>query len=268
MGLAAVLALAASVGHAPLGAAEAAPPQECSLALVGDSLALTLLPPLRAALDGGHCAVTMHWNYGPLSPDTDRRLAPVLADPPDVVVVAVGLWEQAHLRLGHGVEPTDETWTDLYREAHLEPWIDRLLASGSEVVWVGMHRTRDREQSDTTAALNSIWADVAATDAAITWVDGRSTIAGTTDRYLEIDSTAEPRVRVVARDGIHLCRAGALRLTGALLDTLDSRFGIGWADRWADAPWTGENVTYGADQCPPPVYTRASLRRFLNLDLR
>ncbi|MGI9643786.1 MAG: hypothetical protein ACR2O6_00585 [Ilumatobacteraceae bacterium] len=264
----AAAALVASIGPAPTEHAVAAPPpEECSLALVGDSLALTLLLPLEAAIDGDHCSVTMHWNYGPLFSDTERRLAPVIDDPPDVVVVAIGIWEQAHLRGGHGIDPTAATWAAAYRNDHLQPWVDRLLETGTEVVWVGMHRTRDAEQSATIAALNAIWSDVAA-DAALTWVDGRAAVARTLDRYVEIDSAADPAMRLVARDGYHLCREGAVRMTGELLDALDTRFGIGRDDGWADAPWSGEELTYGADQCPEPDQVRAGKRRFLSLDVR
>ena len=223
------------------------------MAVTGDSMSRGILTPIWAALQSERTNVDHQEAGGFLIENTrlalDERLR---TNPPDVFVMLIATWENAALQGGEVLNPADPAWPQIYRRDFVEPWVRQAQAAGSHVIWVGMPLTRHAPTSAQNQQLNAVWRDVAAAEPNVTWVDGPSILAGPDGGYLEIDTSVVPPQRLFNLDGLHLCQEASLRLTNAVLDILDQRYGVQANPGWQNTDWRSDPEAYKPGECPAP----------------
>jgi hypothetical protein len=212
-----------------------------------------ILTPIRAALQSERTNVDHQGAGGFLIEKTrvalDERLR---TNPPDVFVMLLATWENGALQSGEVLNPADPAWPEAYRRTYLEPWVAQAKAAGSDVIWVGMPLTRHAPTSAQNQQLNAIWRDVSAREPHMTWVDAPSILAGPDGGYLEIDTSVDPPQRLFNLDGLHLCQEASLRITDAVLDILEQRYGVAANPGWRDTDWRSDPEAYKPGECPAP----------------
>ncbi len=222
-----------------------------SVGTAGDSLLLGMIPPLQRALERSGYDFRAQWFTGFLAPERGEYWAEVVADLPDVLIVFFAPWELSALNRGD-LDLVDPTWPDRYVREFVEPLVAPLRSGDTEVIWIGLPPARDPVESAQYEFLNAIWRGVVENEPRMTWLDGAPLLAGPNGRYVEVDDTVSPPVRLFQTDGRHLCPEGGRRMTSGLLALLEDRFGVEVDPSWTESDWADNSAAYDFDKCPPP----------------
>lgn len=165
--------------------------------------------------------------------EVERRLA---SGRPDVAILMFGandgtamVREQPYqflpLEEGDWASP-DGDWAEEYglRVGRL---MDRLLAVGAEVIWVGIPPVRDPVREAHCEVLNAIFRERAAGRPGVSFLDTRGMFSDGAGAYTSTLSTEDgQRVPVRSPDGVHLNEAGAALLADRILELLDEAWGL------------------------------------------
>jgi hypothetical protein len=209
--------------------------------LLGDSVMSTLRPALRAAL--GAPGQGARFRLYTVLPDAgfSAEAAQDLVGVAEVVVVMIGRWEATAIAEGSvdGVDPSDPAWPAVFREQVVVPWLRSVRQAGPEVIWVGMVNHRDPARGVPILALNRVFEAAVARVPGASFVDAAAVLADEHGRYQ--DGATGPdgeALRLMARDGSHLCPDGAALVADAVLALLppglagqadpDFRANTGW----------------------------------------
>ncbi len=105
--------------------------------------------------------------------------------------------------------------------------MDRLLAVGAEVIWVGIPPVRDPVREAHCEVLNAIFQDRAASRPGVSFLDTREMFSDGEGGYTSTLSAEDgTRVPVRSPDGVHLNEAGAELLADRILELLDDAWGL------------------------------------------
>ncbi len=230
--------------------------------LAGDSVMAGLAPAVIAALEGGGDAEVEFILTPSVLRDATVRFTwsrQLESFDPDVVVMLVGTWELGEVTNGVGTSVTtsDPTWSEVYSEEILDPWIDLVTTGGARVVWLGAPAVATDEVSLLFADLNAAYRDLANRRDEVTYLDstgalagsGSSTATGSGFAATGTDDQGRP-VRLRQIDGLHLCPDGAVRLARALVEELESGRELSLPVGWESAGWRNDEE-YPRGNCPP-----------------
>jgi hypothetical protein len=209
-----------------------------------------VLPPLQGALEQSGYDFESQWFVGFLDPRADERWAPLIADPPDVLIMLFAPWELFYLLNLGTVDLTDPDWPRTYTRDFIDPRIEQLRDIDTEVIWIGLPPSGDPIESIQYAFLNSIWREVAEREPRITWLDSVPLLAGPDGEHIEIDETASPPLRLYQADGRHLCPEGGRRLADGVIALLQARFGVDVDPAWTESDWAYNPFAYDIGKCP------------------
>jgi len=268
------IATAATVTITPSPSTAAVVRTVDSVVVAGDSMALSLYPPVRAALGTESTKVRFEWVLGVALVGAMAQWERIFnVDRPDVVVAHFMPWENAALREGAVIDSSDPDWATAYRVGWVEPWIELALSTGSTLVWVLQPLTADPDRTRQHGEVGAVWVDAIEQHNAVLPDDDPSRIlvvetvdisAGPDGAFVAIDHLVDPAERLFNTDGLHWCPAGAARLSDRLLDILRS-VGIATASErtpdWRTSPWAVEGRSVGAGlgfpyppgECPDPT---------------
>lgn len=202
--------------------------------VIGDSLTEQLGPALRDRLartgvaQGHH---EFHYSSGLTRPDFydwPRRATEIVQQSdPDAWVVMVGGNDAQDLRSPEGrfIPFASEAWEEEYR-ARVGTLMDLLVEGGRRVVWVGQPVMRDADFDRRMAYLDGIYADEARSRGAVAFVDARPLfVQDAGGGYAAYLPGADGLLQLMRLgDGIHLTRAGAERLSDAVVAALDAQW--------------------------------------------
>ncbi len=208
-----------------------------------------MIPPLQRALERSGYDFEARWFVGFADPDATERWAGLVDAEPDVLVLLFAPWELAALRDRGVVDLADPTWPERYVTDLVRPRLDQLLATGTEVIWIGLPASADPDETAQYEVLSAIWRRAVEDEPLVTWLDGAALLAGPDGEFVAVDETRSPPVRLFQRDGRHLCPEGGRRLAAGLLDLLVEDFGVTVDPSWVDTGWEDNPAAYDADEC-------------------
>jgi hypothetical protein len=231
--------------------------------LLGDSVMSTLRPALRAAL--GAPGQGARFRIYTVLPDAgfSTEAARELVGAAEVAVVMIGRWEATAIAEGSvdGVDPADPAWPAVFRDQVVVPWLQTVRGAGPEVIWVGMVQHRDPARAAPNVALNRVFAEAVARVPGASFVDAAAVLADEHGRYQDVATGPDGEaVRLMARDGSHLCPDGAALVADAVLAVLppglaeeadpDFRADTGWRHdpALAETVWGDPEVVCPAAQ--------------------
>lgn len=237
----------------PTTTAAGEPATSARIVAAGDSLMYDTAPALAAALDPATSdVVSMVVPSLHAASARSTLYEAVRAEPTDVVVVMVGVWESG-FETEAGADITEPGWGDGYRREVLDPLVGELAGAGAHLLLVAeppMGAPDAQARFDTIAAVWEQLAQDRPEDASFadsaTWLGGG-------DEYLEVATLPDGSTRRLRRtDRVHLCGEGAARIALGLIDEIDAVVDPRWepavVDGWEDGPWTDR---FPADECPP-----------------
>lgn len=232
----------------------APPGPRSQVLLAGDSLMASLTPALRSALGlDRRQAPFLLFPQLPLRRSQVLPSADSLADRTDVLVLMLGVWESAALTAGENqiVDVDDPDWRTAYQDEVLVPWLEELDRRGTEVVWVSMIPVQHPLLSLGVRALNRDFRSSVERVGSSTYVDAEFLLADENDRFrATIDIDGEAR-RLTARDGLHLCPAGAAMIAEAVVPALPERLQASYDPAWQRSDWTTRDREMGEDWYEP-----------------
>lgn len=218
-----------------------------SVVVAGDSIIHDVAPAVEAALEPAAAAVL-------------SVLSPSLGDPAnretllrsaararaDVVVVMVGVWERFHTTEA-GLQIGDAGFVEAYTSEVLEPLAAALDRDGRRLLILGPPVLKVPEDQAVVAELEAIWSAYAAATATVHFVDSDRWLGDA--GYAELAPVSGERLRRL--DGLHLCAAGAARITEGLISEVAAVLGTAGvtpSTDWERGSWTGR---FPEDECPP-----------------
>lgn len=113
-----------------------------------------------------------------------------------------------------------DEWEEIYR-ARIGVLMDRLIADGRGVIWVGQPIMRDANFDESMAYISSLYELEAARRPLVSFVDARAVFAGAEGRYADYLPGPDGQLdQMRLPDGIHLTRSGAQRLAEQIFPLL------------------------------------------------
>lgn len=208
--------------------------------MTGDSVMLdNLAHGFAAALDtGGESIVSQVWF---LSMTRDASAAVVLRQSiadidPDLLVVSMGVWELDAVE----DEMAEPGWRDRYRHDTVEPLIDDLTVDGAHVLWIGLPTWDNPPDGQRDLAiLQSVYADVAADDERVDFLDARTLLDDPVGTFTEVlpDPDGGAPLTVRNPDGLHICPDGVRLVVSEALGWLTERWPVPVSSSWEDEQW-------------------------------
>jgi hypothetical protein len=198
-----------------------APREATRIAIVGDSLAIQLWQGLRDAFADRQTIVldqqarTETGLVNPGQPSWNETLRAIVgaAELPSVVVVMIGANDNQRIRAAEGetFEPLGEGWREAYAQ-RIDAILDPAREAGVKLIWVGMPIMRSTRHAAAMLAINEIYR-ARVERAGFVYLDVWSIFANAEGGFSATgpDVTGEI-VRLRAADGVHLTRAGSVKL--------------------------------------------------------
>jgi hypothetical protein len=219
------------------------PDGRLSVVFAGDSVMRELAGALVVALDGSvdaeYIGLASVAAATDVVPSWQLRMA---EDPPDLVVVMIGLWEQAGItQLG--------AWEEPYVE-RLRPFIDTVTAA-APVLWLGHPPLLDDEEDARVQHLNEVWGTLPDRFDGVHYLDIGPAVApdGAFHNVLQQDDGSRLLVRQI--DGRHFCPDGAALAGQLVLEHLSPALGVQPAAAWEDGAWRSDPAVFEDPQlCP------------------
>ncbi len=209
--------------------------------LLGDSVMATLRPALRAALGApGRGARFRLYTLLPDAPLSSEAAGELLGAA-EVAIVMIGRWEATAIAEGSvpAVDPSDPAWPATFRDDVVVPWLQSVRQAGPEVIWVGMVNHRDPALALPNVVLNRTFEEAVAQVPGSSFLDAATLLADERGHYREAATGPDGEaVRLMARDGSHLCPDGAALIADAVLPLLPPDLATRAApDFRADTTW-------------------------------
>ncbi|MEQ8843199.1 MAG: DUF459 domain-containing protein [Acidimicrobiales bacterium] len=202
----------------------------------GDSLMQELgIALVRAADTSGDFVSTLDYriNSGLTRPDYfdwPAHLAGVIDElDPEIMVVTFGANDSQGIvtPAGDVFQIDDEDGWDAEYRRRVAEVMDLMTARGGRVYWVGQPPMRDAGFAARMAHLNGIYAEEAAENPLVTFIDATPVLGDAAGRFQDIVQIDGEVLDLRQEDGIHLGLDGADLLADAVLDRLRQDVGLG-----------------------------------------
>lgn len=221
-----------------------------TIVVAGDSIVYDVSPALEAALDPA-VADVIPLIVPAIAADTSREvlLQRVDESQPELVVVAVGVWERGH-RTSNGALLGDPGFAEAYSAEVLDVVRQRVEAVGGDLLLLGPPTVWEDSTNVQFGELEMIWAGYATHHPSVDFVDVDAWVSEG-GGFVEFDEGDGPRTRLRRTDRVHLCVEGATRVARGLISEFEARLGIdagATATGWEQGEWTER---FPADECPP-----------------
>ncbi|MGK2929710.1 MAG: hypothetical protein ACSLFO_09060 [Acidimicrobiales bacterium] len=221
-----------------------------TIIVAGDSIFYDVSPALEAALDP-MVADVVPLIVPSIAAESSREtlLRRVDESNPELVVVAVGVWERAY-QASNGAALGDPGFAETYSVEVLDPVRERIEAAGGHLIVMGPPKVWEESTNVQFGELEMIWGSYAALHPSVDFLDSDIWVseAGT---FVEFDETGPTTARLRRTDRVHLCAEGARRVASGLIAEFATRLdidGSATAAGWEEAAWTDR---FPADECPP-----------------
>lgn len=220
------------------------------IVVAGDSIVYDVSPALEAALDPT-VADVVPLIVPSIAAESSREtlLRRVDESNPELVVVAVGVWERGY-QTSNGATLGDPGFAETYSAEVLDRVRERIEAAGSRLIILGPPEVWEESTNVQFGELEMIWGSYAVLHPSVDFLDSDMWVsdAGT---FVEFDETGPTTARLRRTDRVHLCAEGARRVASGLIEEFTARLGIDsstTAPGWEEAAWTDR---FPADECPP-----------------
>lgn len=209
---------------AATAAAAATAVRGCSIAVVGDSLAVGIGVTMEKRIRhyaGANCASLGKVSTGLISKrffDWEKRLAELVASgKPDAVVVMMG-GNDANNAIA-GKTAGSPAWEAAYREK-AEHFLRIASAAGVKVLWVGLPVMRDPAYAGRVRAVNAAAKEACAAVPGCTYMEAGAPFADDAGHFVQSKDIDGRLVSLRAKDGVHMTMTGYDLLTRQVLQRL------------------------------------------------
>jgi len=180
---------------------------------------------------GGNADAVAEW---------EQRMAD---DPPDLVVVQVGVWEvKAAPHVAYGLVGYGDS---------LDGFLD-VVTPHADVLWLGHPALQDPAADEVLDQLVGEWEALPEVHPEVAYLDAGSAVEGDGGAFQTLWPLADGGQALVRQiDGVHLCADGVVLEGRAVLAVLAERYGFRVTDEWESGPWREDPAVFeDPEYCP------------------
>jgi hypothetical protein len=217
-----------------------APPEPVRVVFTGDSVMDQVAAALTAALQGPLVETSFTATIAVADkPETVTGWQAALAvDPPDLVVVLVGTWEQDVVVAAQA----EGAWPAPYLD-RVTPFLDVLAAAGTDVLWL-RYPPGAAEAAAPIAALNAAIAAMPDRFPGVSELDAGGAVAGPYGEHVRTVVDDDGVTRVVREPGVHLCPDGVVLVARRVVAELAARLDVEPNPAWEQAAWRSDPALF------------------------